>query len=124
MFLGHVRRIWCIFWFLRLFRMEVLRERTGQRSRVEMSAGPLYVPTSGFGPDQMGMPGVDGDERCVGSRRHPRQLRRLQQSVHGVWPLSVVVVDAPVAGHILAAGLCDVLDSSVVSLKISIQTLS
>lgn len=85
--------------------MEVLRERTGHGSGMEVSAKPIHAPTFGVGPSEMGMSGADGDERYVGGRRHVRQLRRLLQSLYGVRPVPVVVVDAPVAGHIFAAGM-------------------
>lgn len=70
-----------------------------------MPAGPPFAPSPDVGPDQMGLLGADGDERGVGGRGHPRQLRRLQQGLHGVHPVPVVVVGAPVASDIRTTGL-------------------
>lgn len=69
-----------------------------------MSTEPALVQTPGLGSDQMGLFRSDGDERGVRGRGHTRQLWRLQQSVHGIRTVPVVVVDTPVASDILPAG--------------------
>jgi len=69
-----------------------------------MSTEPTLAHTPGLGRDQMGLYRSDGDERGVRGGGHTRQLRRLQQSLHGIRPVSVVVVDSPVASDILPAG--------------------
>jgi len=69
-----------------------------------MSTEPALAQTPCLGPDQMGLYRSDGDERCVRGCGHTRQLRRLQQSLHRIRPVPVVVVDTPVASDILPAG--------------------
>jgi len=69
-----------------------------------MSTEPALAQTPGLGSDQMGLYRSDGDKRGVCGRGHTRQLRWLQQSLHWIRPVPVVVVDTPVASDILPAG--------------------
>jgi len=84
--------------------VEVLLERTGQGSRMEVSTGSSSAPIFGVGPDKMGLRGTHGDEYSVWGHSCTRQLRWLQQSLHGIRPVPVVVVDTPVASYIRPAG--------------------
>lgn len=71
---------------------------------MEMSTEPTLAHTSGLGPDQMGLYRSDGDQRGVRGGGYTRQLWWLQQSLHRIRPIPVVVVDTPVAGDIFPAG--------------------
>jgi len=71
---------------------------------MEVSTRPLSAQTPGVGSDQVGMSWVDGDERGVGGRGYPRSLRRLQQSLHGIRTVPVVVVGDSVADNIRTTG--------------------
>lgn len=71
---------------------------------MEVSTEPLLAHTSGLGPNQMGLHRVIGHQRGIRRGRHSHQLRWLQQGLHEIGPVSVVVVDTSVARNIHSTG--------------------